>query len=95
MISSLNYPLERDGKVIGVLGLDLVFKKVLDFVKATERMHGIRSSSLMTREGLLVYSTDPEQWEDPGAGAVLVPENKRKEALDSDFALVYESVSPR
>ncbi len=95
MISSLNYPLERDGKVIGVLGLDLVFKKVLDFVKATERMHGIRSSSLMTREGLLVYSTDPEQWEDPGAGAVLVPENKRKEALDSDFALVYEAVSPK
>lgn len=93
VVSGLSYPLERNGKVIGVLGLDLVFKKVLDFMNTEEFMGGRGKSSMITGDGLLVYSTDPEKWEDPGG--VLVSEKRREEALDSEIALVYEAVSPK
>ena len=56
-------------------------------------MGGRGNSGVITGGGLLVYSTDPEKWEDPGG--VLVSEKKREEALDSEIALVYEAVSPK
>ena len=92
MISSLNYPLHLNGKTVGVLGMDLVFTKILEFVDTAEVVGGNGTISLMNRDGMLIYSTDMGKLD--GATSIMASASQRNEAMNSDFALVYDGVDP-
>ena len=60
-IGSINYPICMQGKTVGVLGIDLVYKRIFSFVQEASVLGEPARASLLSSRGQVLYSASGDR----------------------------------